>query len=572
MATKEELLPPEATEQLSVIQKPGNDLCSSHHDSTVDSRNGNQVTEKAEESRIPLSNGSLVVDVSDPSVTEAAKILAEINNVPVQKQIFSYLVVNGEISDGEENVDGDGSPGITQCGEKAEVNVSSLDVAGDELIIDEGEEDESESSEMKQASNYKDSSGKEEMCASAAAKDELEARLTYSCELCDQGFPSFSSLRGHHLSEHYHDIDPNADSPLYQCANCSFSSDSREKVTEHQMIVHHSPPTDTESALAIVKRQLHAAKGGIFACEICSLQMMNSIPRLFASRRCGLRREFVSSFRHYNHLSVTQHEHVFLIELNRPAKKNALNLALWGEIGTCFRELGEESSCRSIILSAKGDTFSAGIDLGELMKLGATFQDEERDSPRKALRARPTIVKFQNDFTALELCGKPVIAAIHGACIGAATNMITCVDIRYASKSAWFQIKETKLGFAADVGVLQRLPKIIGNHSLMNEWALTGRKISAEDALTAGLVSAVFDDKDSLLQRAMDVAQEIAENSPVATRVTKEALLYARDHSVQDSLDQIASVNSLMLQSEDVITAAVAMVSGDKEKPRFKSV
>lgn len=180
------------------------------------------------------------------------------------------------------------------------------------------------------------------------------------------------------------------------------------------------------------------------------------------------------------------------------------------------------------------------------------------------------VLQFQDSFTSIERCPKPVVAAIHGACIGGGVDLISACDVRYATKDAFFQIKEVDVGLAADVGTLQRLPRIVGGDSLVRELCYTARKLGADEALRCGLVSRLLEDKDAVVAAAVQTAELIAEKSPVAVQGTKHNLIYARDHSVPESLRYMATWNAAMLQSEDVMKAAVAAIS--KEKPKFKKL
>ncbi|XP_042747993.1 delta(3,5)-Delta(2,4)-dienoyl-CoA isomerase, mitochondrial [Lagopus leucura] len=176
-------------------------------------------------------------------------------------------------------------------------------------------------------------------------------------------------------------------------------------------------------------------------------------------------------------------------------------------------------------------------------------------------------------FPAAPQCPKPVIAAVHGACIGGGVDLVCACDIRYCSQDAWFQVKtsphvptlspvpqEVDIGLAADVGTLQRLPKIVGSQSLVNELAFTARKMMAPEAQSCGLVSRVFPDKAALLQGALDLAASIAARSPVAVQGTKVNLLYSRDHPVPDSLRFMAVWNMSMLQTDDVLKSVQAVM------------
>lgn len=268
-----------------------------------------------------------------------------------------------------------------------------------------------------------------------------------------------------------------------------------------------------------------------------------------------------AAFSQYKTLAVSvPKECVYMVQLNRPEKLNAMNGIMWHEFKDCFNKLAVEPECRTIVLSAAGKLFCAGIDLHDMMKLGQNLGEHD-DVARKCKILEQLIKDYQESFTSLEKCPKPVIVAVHGACIGAGVDMICAADIRYCNSDAWFQIKEVDMGMAADVGTLQRLPKIIGSDSLVRELVYTARKFTASEALQHGLVSRVFDNKESLLEKSIQLASEIASKSPVAVQGSKLSLVYSRDHSVQESLDHIAAHNKTMLQSEDFVNAAVALAA-----------
>ena len=263
----------------------------------------------------------------------------------------------------------------------------------------------------------------------------------------------------------------------------------------------------------------------------------------------------------YKMLSVSvPKQFVYLVQLNRPEKLNALNNDMWKEFTTCFDDLAVDPECRVIILSAVGKAFCAGIDMHDMVKLGQQLAEHE-DVARKCKILQQKIRDYQDSFTAIEKCPKPVIAAVHGACIGGGIDMISAVDIRYSTSDAWFQIKEVDIGMAADVGTLQRFPKIVGSDSLARELVYTARKFTPSEALQCGFVSRVFDSQESLMDNSMKLAEVIASKSPVAVQGSKINLIYSRDHSVQESLDYIAVHNQAMLQSEDLVNATMAQIS-----------
>ncbi|XP_065514211.1 delta(3,5)-Delta(2,4)-dienoyl-CoA isomerase, mitochondrial, partial [Caloenas nicobarica] len=250
---------------------------------------------------------------------------------------------------------------------------------------------------------------------------------------------------------------------------------------------------------------------------------------------------------------------VLHVELNRPDKRNAMNAAFWREMVSCFGAITQDSTCRAVVISGAGTLFTAGIDLASLGQelLGL----DGGDVARRGWNLRRKIRDFQESFSAMEKVPKPVIAAVHGACVGAGVDLICACDIRFCSQDAWFQVKEVDIGLAADVGTLQRLPKIVGNQSLVNELAFTARKMMAPEAQSCGLVSRVFSDKGTLVAGALEVAAAIAARSPVAVQGTKVNLLFSRDHSVPEGLRYVATWNMAMLQTEDILKSVQAAMA-----------
>ncbi|XP_072525175.1 delta(3,5)-Delta(2,4)-dienoyl-CoA isomerase, mitochondrial [Salminus brasiliensis] len=258
--------------------------------------------------------------------------------------------------------------------------------------------------------------------------------------------------------------------------------------------------------------------------------------------------------------------HVTHVELHRPEKRNAMNKAFWSEMVDCFNQIAVDPECRVVVLSGAGKIFTAGIDLMDMASDIIQPQEEEDDAARTSWQLRRIITKYQETFSVIEKCPKPVVVAVHGACIGGGVDLITACDIRLCTQDAWFQVKEVDIGLAADVGTLQRLPKVIGSRSLVNELALTARKMLSDEAMSSGLVSRVFPDKETLLAAAMEMAGEIAGRSPVAVQGTKINLIYSRDHSVTEGLDYMAVWNMSMLQTKDLIKSAQAAL--EKKSPK----
>lgn len=253
---------------------------------------------------------------------------------------------------------------------------------------------------------------------------------------------------------------------------------------------------------------------------------------------------------------------VTIVALNRPRKRNAMNSQLWKEIGRVFSSLGTTGdACRVVLLVGNGSCFSAGIDITDPAFLPAP----KDNAAHTGLAFLPKLAEMQACFTALEHCPVPVVAAIHGSCIGAGIDLITAADIRLCDATANFGVREVALGLAADVGTLQRLPKVVGNASLARELCLTGQDFSSAIALEMGLVSRIA--KLNVIQEALQVCAKIAQHGPVAVRGTKQALVYARDHSVQAGLEQVGAYNALALQSDDLVAAWTARTT--KKKPVF---
>ncbi|XP_069692433.1 delta(3,5)-Delta(2,4)-dienoyl-CoA isomerase, mitochondrial [Periplaneta americana] len=251
---------------------------------------------------------------------------------------------------------------------------------------------------------------------------------------------------------------------------------------------------------------------------------------------------------------------VYHVELNRPKKMNAMDNTMWTEIGECFKGLGDNPDCRAIVLSGAGKIFCSGIDLFDAAQINSQLAEHD-DIARKCKVMLSKIKHYQDSLSSLEKCPKPVISAIHSACIGGAVDLITVADIRLCTSDAWFQVKEVDIGMAADVGTLQRLPRVIGSESLARELAFTARKMMATEAKECGLVSRVFDDKESMLQGALEMAKEIASKSPLAVQGSKISMVYSKDHTIQEGLDHIRLWNMTMLQSEDFMNAAMAQAT-----------
>ena len=250
----------------------------------------------------------------------------------------------------------------------------------------------------------------------------------------------------------------------------------------------------------------------------------------------------------------------------KPEKANAMSPDFWEDLPRLTRALAKDTAIRSMVVSGEGKHFTAGMDLSAFTGLMETFQEEPG---RGALVLRETILRLQASFTALEDAPFPVIMAIHGACLGGGIDMITAADIRIAAEDAKFGIEEINIGMAADVGTLQRLPKLVG-HGVAVELAMTGRRFGAEEAREMGLISQVHGTREATVAAALDLARQIASRSPLAIAGIKRAALYARDHAVAEGLDQIATWNAGMLRPEDLMTAIQARMQ--KQEATFRDL
>jgi len=270
----------------------------------------------------------------------------------------------------------------------------------------------------------------------------------------------------------------------------------------------------------------------------------------------------------YECFDVEVTDKVAHIRMNRPEKSNSMIPAFWRELPEIVDGLSASGSVRAIVLSAVGRHFCSGMDL-------EVFANDDAIGPagstsghrsRRNERFRSTALKLQDTFTSLERARVPVLCAIQGACVGGAIDMVTAADMRYAEESTFFSIAEINIGMTADVGTLQRMPKLVPE-GIVRELAYTGRRWSAEEAKAAGFVNQVFADHDALLDGVMEIAREIASKSPMAIWGTKQTMHYTRDHSVADGLEFIANWNAAMFDTDDMAEAFGAKM--EQRSPEF---
>jgi enoyl-CoA hydratase len=236
---------------------------------------------------------------------------------------------------------------------------------------------------------------------------------------------------------------------------------------------------------------------------------------------------------------LTIDKHIAHLVMNRADRMNALDMTFWRELDEVLQQLHSSNQARVLVISSTGKHFSAGMSL-EAFGNSVSMDDQSAEG-RAAIF--DMLGGLQSTFARLETLRVPVIAAIQGGCIGGAVDMVTACCLRYATADAFFCIQEINIGMVADVGTLQRLPKLMPM-TVVKELAYTGRRLSAAKALQYGLVNEVLPDAAAALAAAMQAAAEIASKPPVAVWGTKQALNYARDHSVDDALKQMAWLQS----------------------------
>ncbi|MFV9632569.1 crotonase/enoyl-CoA hydratase family protein [Mycobacterium neumannii] len=264
----------------------------------------------------------------------------------------------------------------------------------------------------------------------------------------------------------------------------------------------------------------------------------------------------------YESVAVDISDHVARVTLIGPGKGNAMGPAFWAELPEVFGTLDADPEVRAIVLTGSGRNFSYGLDLAAM---GATMPG--RDAGAKSrLGFHTTLTKMQGAINAVADCRTPTIASVHGWCIGGGVDLISAVDIRYASADAKFSVREVKLAIVADVGSLARLPLILSDGHL-RELTLTGKDIDAARAEKIGLVNDVYNDADASLAAAHATAAEIAANPPLTVHGIKDVLDQQRIARVSESLRYVAAWNSAFLPSKDLGEAVTAMF--EKRPPKF---
>ncbi len=264
----------------------------------------------------------------------------------------------------------------------------------------------------------------------------------------------------------------------------------------------------------------------------------------------------------YQFIEIGLENHVATLSLARTESLNALNLAFAKEIVDAVRELNRREEVRVIILKSNARIFCSGLDLKDFLALGLLG-----GGAKCSYFFREKLQVLFDSCNVLEECRKPVIAAVHGQCVGGGLDIICACDIRLCTEDASFSLREAAVGFVADVGVLQRLPHIVGQ-GFTREMAYTARFYSAKEAERMGLVNAVYPNQQALLKGAEELAAQIAANAPLAVMATKEVLNYSRTASIEEGMNMAIQKNAIFLSSADIREAVTAFA--EKRKPDFK--
>ena len=267
----------------------------------------------------------------------------------------------------------------------------------------------------------------------------------------------------------------------------------------------------------------------------------------------------------YEAMRIERADHVAELVLTGPGKGNAMGPAFFAELPRAIDELEADASVRAIVLRGHGGIFSYGLDLKAMVGTLAPFIGPQNLASERQ-KLLDLIVRLQEGFRRVERCRKPGIAAVAGPCIGGGVDLIAACDVRIASKDARFSVREVKLAIVADMGSLQRLPRIIG-HGHTRELALTGKDIDADRAQRIGLVNDVYADEAALLDAARAMARTIAENSPVVVQGVKQVLDYCEGKTIEDGERFVAVWNAAFLASNDLMEAMQAFM--EKRAPRF---
>ena len=273
----------------------------------------------------------------------------------------------------------------------------------------------------------------------------------------------------------------------------------------------------------------------------------------------------------YESFKYTSEEGVGHLILDKGEDLNKMTMNFWYELPRILDEIDKDASLRVLILSSTGKHFCAGMDLKNFGTLGNDAEKKTNvpDKARIGENLYRVAKELQDMLSKLERLRIPVLAGIQGGCIGGGLDLVTAADMRFASKDAFFCIQEVNIGMAADIGTLQRLPRVIPEGKV-RELAYTGRRMPAEEALEAGLVNKVYESHEEMISGLKEMAAVIASKSPLAVYGTKAILNFSRDHTIAEGLEYNALWSGAMLPQEDM---AEAMMSNmEKRDPEFQDM
>ncbi len=273
----------------------------------------------------------------------------------------------------------------------------------------------------------------------------------------------------------------------------------------------------------------------------------------------------------YKSFKYSSEEGIGHLVLNKGEDLNKMTMNFWYELPKILDEIDRDASLRVLILSSTGKHFCAGMDLKNFGTLGNDSEKKTNvpDKARIGENLYRVAKELQDMLSKLEKLRIPVLAGIQGGCIGGGLDLVTAADMRFASKDAFFCIQEINIGMAADIGTLQRLPRVIPEGKV-RELAYTGRRMPAEEALEAGLVNKVYESHEEMVAGIKEMATVIASKSPLAVYGTKAILNFSRDHTIAEGLEYNALWSGAMLPQEDM---AEAMMSNmEKRDPEFEDM
>ncbi|GGH02475.1 enoyl-CoA hydratase [Glycocaulis albus] len=264
----------------------------------------------------------------------------------------------------------------------------------------------------------------------------------------------------------------------------------------------------------------------------------------------------------YSSFALSSDGPIARLTLNRADKRNTMTPAFWRELPDAVNALSDAGGTRVLILDAEGPVFTAGMDISVFSDPNALTTDTA--AAREAFMC--AAMALQDAFTAFERARFPVIAAMQGPCVGGGVDMVTACDLRYGTKDAWLRIEETNIGMMADVGTLQRLPRLIPSGVAL-ELAYTGETLSPERAEALGLLNGVLPDEAALKAHVDAVAARIASRPPLTIAGIKKSHLYSRDHSVADSLEHVMTLQASIWNPHDIVEAMAAR--SEKREGKF---